>query len=284
MLMTGYLAPMLASPLPGSDDLTREEILALLPAYVRSKNWIQEIKFDGHRKTVMVHDHQVSGISRPARGKPGNIWMIPEHLRVQLATLPDGTYDGEWVLDGGTSSDVVIKLNVKKTKFVIFDVPMLLGHSAIHKPLYERRALLAEMFRRAQYAALTHVSIAVATDVDVERIRTMWKNGGEGVILKRKDSLYFPGRRTKDWIKIKNLQSAVMTVVGFLPGKNGPYSRVLLHDKDGRKVKVKVKTDVALERISKNPNSFIGRLLRIEYNERTKNGYRHPRWDHFEDE
>src|SRR5437868_985601 len=42
--------------------------------------------------------------------------------------------------------------------------------------------------------------------------------GLEGIILKRPGSLYHPGRRTREWLKIRNIRAADVRVGGWLPG------------------------------------------------------------------
>ena len=41
----------------------------------------------------------------------------------------------------------------------------------------------------------------------------------EGVVAKRKCSLYHPGKRTKDWIKFKRMADADLVICSYIPGK-----------------------------------------------------------------
>ena len=43
----------------------------------------------------------------------------------------------------------------------------------------------------------------------------------EGIVLKRPASLYHPGRRTREWLKIRNIRAAQVRVGGWLPGTGG---------------------------------------------------------------
>jgi len=77
----------------------------------------------------------------------------------------------------------------------------------------------------------------------------------------------------------------VCTLIGYQAGKLGPQATTLLRDEDGNVTTVKWKNMELLSRMNADPQSFIGRKVRIEYQERTPDGnYRHPRWDRFEDE
>jgi bifunctional non-homologous end joining protein LigD len=45
------------------------------------------------------------------------------------------------------------------------------------------------------------------------------KQGLEGIVAKRLDSRYAPGRRSRAWLKIKNVRSQEVVIGGWLPGK-----------------------------------------------------------------
>lgn len=55
----------------------------------------------------------------------------------------------------------------------------------------------------------------------------------EGIVAKRKTSLYHPGKRTKDWIKIKNLKDNDFVVCGYIPKDNNMTSLILGQYHDG---------------------------------------------------
>src|ERR671930_240439 len=41
----------------------------------------------------------------------------------------------------------------------------------------------------------------------------------EGLVAKRLDSRYLPGRRTRAWLKVKNTRSQELVIGGWLPGQ-----------------------------------------------------------------
>jgi bifunctional non-homologous end joining protein LigD len=43
----------------------------------------------------------------------------------------------------------------------------------------------------------------------------------EGILMKRLDSVYSPGARTKSWLKLKNLRMQEVVIVGWKPGEGG---------------------------------------------------------------
>ena len=58
--------------------------------------------------------------------------------------------------------------------------------------------------------------------------------GLEGIVAKRKDSKYYFDKRTKDWIKIKNLQDDDFVVCGFIRKEASVISVILGQFKDGK--------------------------------------------------
>ena len=125
--------------------------------------------------------------------------------------------------------------------------------------------------------------------------QTVWDSDGEGLIIKRRQAPYTSGKRTMDFIKLKDLRTAVLTLVGFRAGvgtivDRGAYATVVLRDEHGVQTTVKTLNDKELARFESSAKGHkvhpaIGRSLRIEYHEKTPDGnYRHPRWDRWENE
>ena len=99
--------------------------------------------------------------------------------------------------------------------YVAFDLLWLEGHSTLALPYTDRRKLLAELdlngpswrtpaHREGDGRALLEASEA---------------QGLEGIIAKKLDSPYEPGRRSSCWIKIKNRPSEDVVIGGWLPGE-----------------------------------------------------------------
>jgi bifunctional non-homologous end joining protein LigD len=96
----------------------------------------------------------------------------------------------------------------------LFDLLWLDGRDLTAEPLEERRRLLEE---------IVTVTGPVGLTVTVDRAgRSLFDNvkqlGFEGVIAKRLGSQYLPGRRTKDWRKIKALNTQDCVILGWTPG------------------------------------------------------------------
>jgi bifunctional non-homologous end joining protein LigD len=119
--------------------------------------------------------------------------------------------------------------------YILFDLLWLDGHPLMELPYEERRARLAELdlgdgerWRVPDYVVGHGAQLLKATE----------QQGLEGVIAKRLDSTYEPGRRSHSWVKVKNLYRQEVVIGGWVPGDGRRRDRVgaLLvgvHDEDG---------------------------------------------------
>jgi len=281
-----FVAPQLASPLPSG---FRPE--AVPGCWWRPGSWHAEEKYDGHRVCLGVAEDGRDLFGNPtvrAWSRNGIEHILPRHVREVLESFPSGVYDGELLVPGERSYGTQRLENAGRLVLVLFDVVELLGHDTTGHVYTDRRAYLSEVFR--SIAPPEAVRLAWSRPIEtVEQLRDLtlevWSRDGEGLILKNADGAYLPGKRARHWLKIKQLSTAVLTVVGYQQGKMGPHSVLVLRDPEGNETTVKWRTLVDLDRLNRDPHAFIGRKLRIEFQERTPDGgYRHPRWDRWEDE
>jgi ATP-dependent DNA ligase len=157
-----------------------------------SPEWLFERKYDGIRLIAYKRGDDVRLYSRN---------RLPQQLpdvAAAIAALPvrDAILDGEMTWGGRAG-----------TAYHVFDVMWLDGREAMSLPLAERRALLAGLKLRPP---LQRVPL-LDDDRPWERACA---EGWEGVIAKRRDSVYEP-RRSKAWLKMKCELSADLVVGGF---------------------------------------------------------------------
>jgi bifunctional non-homologous end joining protein LigD len=107
--------------------------------------------------------------------------------------------------------------------YVIFDLLWLDGHLLMELPYEERRARLAELdlgdgerWRVPDYVVGHGAQLLAATA----------QQGLEGVIAKRLESTYEPGRRSASWVKVKNLYRQEVVVGGWVPGDGRRRDRI----------------------------------------------------------
>lgn len=307
-LSNGFRFPMLATAL----EVATKGVEKLPPGM-----WVAEEKFDGHRIVLSVQQGKVIGWSRTGLDTRESNRPIPPHLMVELALLPDGVYDGELIVPGGTSSDVADLANSSKLNYVIFDVLQYLATHCTGISWSDRRKLLEKVFKTKLQS--THVHLAEYFPVadwsmTQEAVGKIWERGGEGIILKRVDASYECGKRTKTFLKLKGLHPVVTTVIGFVPTQGevmnrGDFATAVVQDEQGITTIVKTLDDEEIGKLSKEFGTGVGpvfqkhrlsagrnvdmivnhpavvnaRKLHCEYTERTADGlYRHIRWDRWD--
>src|SRR5204862_1093551 len=119
--------------------------------------------------------------------------------------------------------------------YMIFDLLWLDGHSLMALTYAQRRERLAELALDGErWQAPAHV---VGNGAQVLAVSA--EQGLEGVIAKRLDCPYEPGRRSNGWVKIKNVQREELLICGWLPGEGRRRERigaliVGVRDEDGK--------------------------------------------------
>lgn len=242
-------------------------------------DWIMDEKLDGHRCLVRVatvtdaQGFEHKAVTTPLRSVP-----LPIHIVTELCLLPDGVYDGELLVPGGVSTDVPNLACRNELVYAVFDVLECNGVSTLLMPQAERRAILEMVLEFVPgHEAVALVAQFAPTWAAVQAV---WARGGEGVILKRTTSVYRPGARSAEWLKVKRLEQHVVTVTGFEAGSFGP-TAVVLFKFDDRTVGRCKNQDV--EATAADPDAYIGRRLVIQCQQRMRGSKspRHPMFDHW---
>ena len=108
--------------------------------------------------------------------------------------------------------------------YVAFDILYYGGDDLTMWPLAERKKALQGAVTESPRMAVSHVFDAGQA---LALFQIAKEQGLEGIVAKRKESLYFQGRRTREWLKIKNLQDDDFVVCGWIPKENHMASIVL---------------------------------------------------------
>src|SRR5215470_16081445 len=181
--------------------------------------WVYEIKFDGYRAVAVKSDGRVGLFSRRRKSFDHNYPLIVE----ALAELPEGTVvDGEIVaLDESGRPNFNLLQNFRseasRIHYFIFDLLICEGRDLTKLPLVERRKLLKSLKLGLRRIRIADQFEASATDM----LAAVRQQGLEGVIAKRKDSLYEPGKRTGSWVKCRVNRGQELVIGGYLPGSRG---------------------------------------------------------------
>ena len=191
--------------------------------------WAYEFKWDGMRVLVWVDGGRLRMVSRNdndvTRSFP-DLRGLGESLASHQALL-----DGELVVLGqdgkpsfsqlqhrihaGSPSAPKRLASASPASLVIFDLLHLDGHSLLDRAYDERRSALEALQIGAPNWAVTP-SFTDATGPEI--LGAAVDAGMEGVVAKRRSSLYRPGQRSREWIKVKHQRMQEVVIGGFTAG------------------------------------------------------------------
>jgi bifunctional non-homologous end joining protein LigD len=191
--------------------------------------WAVEVKWDGVRAIAYC--------------QPGRLELQTRNLNTVTAQYPevrrltralgsnDAVLDGELVAfdENGRPSFERLQQRIHNTDpnvvkrrmqshpvvYVIFDLLYLDGKDLTCEPYSRRRELLEELELSGESWQTPGHSVGHAKEL----LAASKEQGLEGVMLKRLDSVYAPGKRTGAWLKVKNTSRQEMVVGGWTPGE-----------------------------------------------------------------
>jgi bifunctional non-homologous end joining protein LigD len=192
-----------------------------------------ELKWDGVRSLCYVDG-------------PGSVRLMNRRTREMserypdvcacLGSLPPGTVlDGEIIIPGADGRPDFECLQVREAArnrvsipklarstpatFIVFDQLYADFTAIMNRPLQERRERAREMAARC---ASAHVAFSDGVvGGGIAYFQAVVERGLEGIVAKRLDSRYLPGKRTDAWIKVKRHQDMPCVVFGFVPDEEG---------------------------------------------------------------
>ena len=111
----------------------------------------------------------------------------------------------------------LLQVGGKDAEFLAFDLLYLDGTSLLRKKYSDRRRVLEAL-------AATAPSLVVPPLLEgsgAEALEHSEKEGWEGIVAKRKDAVYVPGKRSAAWVKVKNWKTQEVVIGGWRRGQGG---------------------------------------------------------------
>lgn len=184
------------------------------------KNWIFELKYDGYRAIAEIKENKVNFYSRNGISYNEKFAPIVSSLK---KLHKDVVLDGEivvvdknghpkfqWLQDFPKSGQ-------GELVYFVFDLLYYDGHNLTKLPLIKRKELLKQILPPLPHITYTdHIEeTGISMFVQAKKI------GIEGIIGKNSKSIYKPGERTSDWLKIKTEKRQEIVIAGFTKPKGG---------------------------------------------------------------
>lgn len=199
-------------------------------------NYIFELKWDGERCIGYLDPHEGTELrnKRNVRMTPKVPELTEIHKQIskrcildgELMVLKDGKPDFYEIQKRSLMSNTFKILLLSErypASFIAFDILYYEDRDLTMLPLMERKKYLAEAVKESERMAISRCvqekGIAVYEIAERQAL--------EGIVAKRKDSIYIQGKRTKDWIKIKNLLDEDFVICGYIYKDNHMASLVL---------------------------------------------------------
>ncbi|WP_243291756.1 DNA ligase D [Bacillus sp. FJAT-47783] len=202
--------------------------------------WIFEPKYDGFRALFHLEKTSYKFISRNGHDITSSFPEIEQFVQENLSSFTPFLpllLDGELVcLNSRYKSDfeAIQQRGRLKSKekirahtddfpchYVVFDILSIKGVDISKTPLIERKEKLQQLFDVLHFPL--HVcpkkeGLIQLTEMSRD-FQTLWKkvvaDEGEGVVAKQLNSTWEKGKRTKQWLKIKNYRTALFFITGY---------------------------------------------------------------------
>jgi bifunctional non-homologous end joining protein LigD len=212
-----------------------EPMYASIGTDVPGKGWTFEPKYDGVRVLAFVTPGEVRLMTRNAKDKAAQFPEITEALRKIAASKKRSfVLDGEIIalIDGKParfqelqgrmhlqeSHLIQRQRSTNPSALVLFDILMSGDQVLINEPWSKRRA---ELLKRIGKATSERIRITESAEGDGEKmLKLARREGWEGIIAKRIDSIYEPGVRSRSWLKLKIEFRQEFVIGGFTEPRN----------------------------------------------------------------
>lgn len=186
---------------------------------ITDDNYRAEQKVDGVRLMIHCHEGKVVGVNRR-----GEVTNMPVSVGWAFTS-----FDGEWAFDGELIKDT----------FWIFDMPRALDVISTQTPYSDRRELLEELWPNLEMPTSVRLLPSLTNgEAKIAAAKRVLESGGEGMMLKRCNAVYSPGKRTRNilkWKFVKDVDCFVMAV--GIDGKQN-FSIGVVDDETGESIEV----------------------------------------------
>jgi ATP-dependent DNA ligase len=200
-----------------------------------SPDCLYELKLDGVRCLAYLSDRTELVNKRKLLVSP----LYPELAGICRQVRTPCILDGELIVMHGGKPDfsqmqrralmgnrVKIEMASKMlpVSFTAFDILQEGGKDLIGLPLTQRKEILNDAVKREN----DRLAVSRYIENAGRQLYALTEQQGlEGIVAKLKTSRYYPGKRTREWIKCKNLQDDDYVVCGYLPKREGVTSLVI---------------------------------------------------------
>ncbi len=176
--------------------------------------WIYEVKWDGYRSIAYINKGEVSLSSRNNKPFTDKYYPIANALK---HWKNNAVLDGEiLVIQEDGKADFSALQNWRSEAdghlvFYVFDILWYNGINLMDLELSQRQEILKDILPSDD----DRIRLSQPFSGGIDFFQTASKMGLEGIMAKRKDSLYIPDSRNRQWLKIKANKRQEVVIAGY---------------------------------------------------------------------
>jgi bifunctional non-homologous end joining protein LigD len=179
-------------------DSIKPMLATLSEGMINDDRYLYEVKWDGYRITAFIKKDKVQLVSRGGKNYTNR---YPPVLNALKSFKHDVILDGEMVVfdaDGRPTFNLVQLYNGHDTSisYYVFDVLFVDGYDVRKLPLITRKAILQQLVKGNEI-----IQFSDSFDDGEGLYELMQEKGWEGIIAKRKESVYIEDDRSYNWLK-----------------------------------------------------------------------------------
>ena len=178
-------------------------------------DWVYEVKWDGFRALAIVRGGEVALVSRNANDLTGRFPTVARAIEHAVRT-PNVVLDGEiCALDAaGRPRFGALQTGSGTLVYYAFDILEVDGTPVVSRSLVDRRQALEQVVEQS-----ADVRVSTLFEDGRALLAAVEQQGLEGIVAKRASSRYQPGKRTRDWLKVKTTGRQEFVVAGYTRGE-----------------------------------------------------------------
>ncbi|HET7497238.1 MAG TPA: DNA ligase D, partial [Candidatus Eisenbacteria bacterium] len=196
----------------------RPQFATLVPEAPEGDDWLHEIKYDGYRVLARIDRGRARLITRGGLDWTDRFTVVADAL--QLLPVKQAILDGEiaMVLEDGTTSFQALQNQLRSGNdealaYFVFDLLYQDGWDLTQAPLEQRKEALSALIDGAGAGSVLRYSDHLEGQ-GARFHREACRSGLEGIVSKRKSSVYTPGR-TGSWLKTKCSSRQEFVIGGY---------------------------------------------------------------------
>jgi bifunctional non-homologous end joining protein LigD len=200
---------------PAAPSVYRPMLATAAEGLPGGEGWLYEVKLDGYRVLAVVRGGDTKLLSRNGNDLTSRFAEAAAAVGPAVRT-PDCVLDGEVCAldDEGRTSFSALQEGSGRPVLYVFDVLEAEGVPLVDLSTTDRRTRLEAMLEQTDV-----VRISPVFDDGAALLQAAVERDLEGVMAKRANARYTPGRRSRDWIKVKTRTQQELVVGGFTRGR-----------------------------------------------------------------